>query len=260
MKVSVYTSAFNLSSGIFNVRDAMENWLRYADEIVIASPIEEIDDVINHVYLSLNNEVSNKIIFVDTSIHLEDPFFDGKLKNAALQKCSNDIVIQQDLDERIGGNKSTWESLIDILVNSSADSVMIPVIDLYKDTQHYKSIGRKWYLHKNNGCCRGVVNFAKKPGGTIDTDKSDTCELINKNGNLVTALLFDFSLEDFPNLPIIFHYGYLNLNKRKQVNEFWQPVWSRRKGEEVFVETDIKKLENLECKKLPKIICQHLNS
>ena len=48
-----------------------------------------------------------KVVSVETD--LEDPYFDGKLKEAALRQCKNEIVIQQDFDERIGGDPYQWE-------------------------------------------------------------------------------------------------------------------------------------------------------
>ena len=37
MKVSVYSSLFNVDNGMFDVPAALENWGKYADEIVIAT-------------------------------------------------------------------------------------------------------------------------------------------------------------------------------------------------------------------------------
>lgn len=256
MNLSVYTSAFNLDSGIFDIKDAISNWLDYANQIVVGTFSNQTEEVFGYFH-SAQNSLEDphkrgfhiKVVPCDTS--LDDPFFDGKLKNAALRACSNPIVIQQDLDERLAGYPHAWGYFAKQLSKSDFSAIMIPVVDLYKDEQHYKSIGQKWYLHKKAGCYRGPVNFAKRPDGTIDTDRSDSCELIDKNGELVESAQMQFDLNQYPAFPLVLHYGYLDLEKRKKINEFWSPVWSARKGETVFVEKDIDKLGEMEYHSLP---------
>lgn len=255
MNVSVYTSAFNLSSGIFNFAGAIKNWAKYAKEIVIATTTEEEGEAIYKqipfrelVYTPTNVKV------IPTGISLDDPFFDGKLKNAALQACSYDYVIQQDLDERLYGDPDKWEDLIcnlKSLKHLNIKAYMIHVLDLCHDFNEYKSIGQKWYLHEKAGTFRGPVNFAKRDDGTIDTDKSDTCELIDANGDLVKAANPPRAGSIWPEYPAVIHYGYLNLSNRKKANEFWGPIWTQRKGSEVKVETDLAELEKIPTTKIP---------
>ena len=69
--------------------------------------------------------------------------------------------------------------------------MFIPVVDLCKGEDYYKSIGFKWYMHKQ-GLKRGVWPYAKLNNGKIDVNKSDTCELLDEDDNLVqTAYLIE---------------------------------------------------------------------
>lgn len=257
MSFSVYTSAFNLDSGLFDLDNAFLNWIKYAQEIVLAVPKETLKkdtDLITEAKTRITPQRPQdfwiKIVPVDIS--LQDPFFDGTLKNAALQACSHEFVIQQDLDERLAGYPASWVDMArDLLKNPSKKAYLVPNIDLYKDEQHYKSQGAKWYFHRKQGCYRGPVNFAKREDGTIDTDRSDTCELIDSLGNLIPSMRFTYNLEDYPTFPLVLHYGYLDIEKRKKANEFWGPVWTKRRGEEVFVEKDLDKLKEIEYQELP---------
>ena len=252
--VSVYTSLFNYSPDKFDLTGAFSNWSNYADEIVIGT-FKSQKQYLYHVIDDLESKSKAadfcliKVVECDTS--LEDPLFDGKLKNAALQECSNDIVIQQDMDERLGGKKELWDGLFDYLSGSDQNkpsAFFIESIDLYKDYNHYKSLGRKWYLHTKKNTFRGPVKFAIRQDGTIDTDKSDTCELIDEHGNLIPPFTLNQSFKDEngvfnKELPHVVHLGYLDLEKRIENNKFWGPVWSARNGKEVKVSTTLKELE-----------------
>lgn len=250
MNLSVYTSLFNYSPEKFDLKGAIKNWSKYANEIVIATfpdQFDEIGKVIREPACSKEAGVSKYIKLVKGDTSLDDPLFDGKLKNAALQACSNKVLIQQDFDERIGGEKKHWVNLSENLLRSPLPiGCHISVIDLYKDLDHYKSVGTKWYIHSKEGTRRGVVNFAIRPDGTVDTDKSDTCELINHNGDLFTStadLRFQMGQSFRQEFPHIIHLGYLDLEKRVENNKFWSKVWSARNGKEVEVAQDLETLE-----------------
>lgn len=251
---SVYTSLFNYSPEKFDILDAFSNWSKYAREIVIGTFPDQEDEILKAVWrewyngsLILDNGYEKATInVVSCDTDLDDPLFDGKLKNAALQACKTDLVLQQDLDERIGGSFDIWKKYGEALLNNNSGyrAIMLPVIDLYKDYGHYKGIGYKWFLHLKEGCYRGVVNFAKKEGGLIDTDKSDTCELIDRDGNLVRfAQVTDFIKTGNINCAHIVHLGFLDLNKRAENNKFWKPHWENRSGTEADIATSIEQLE-----------------
>lgn len=255
MKVSVYTSLFNYSPDKFDLNGAFSNWSKYADEIVIATfkdqelPLGKIifKDYFEGFYqCAPENEGKPfiKLIGVeDTS--LNDPLFDGKLKNAALQVCSNNTVIQQDFDERIGGDIEEWEKAIRSIYSCSFPiACMIPVIDLYKDLDHYKGINQKWYLHQKEGMYRGPVYFAKRPDGSIDITKSDSCELVNDRDELVPSTVDRRFIDTMDTrYPHIIHTGYLDLNKRVENNKFWGPIWSARNGSKVKVAQTLEEVE-----------------
>ncbi len=248
---SVYTSLFNYSPDKFDLVAAFENWSKYADEIVIGTFKDGQSELYRAVADSTENLKSCFIEVVECDTSLDDPLFDGKLKNAALQACSNDIVIQQDMDERLGGKKELWDGLVNYLCRSDQNTpsaFFIECIDLYKDYNHYKSLGQKWYLHTKQNTFRGPVNFAVRGDGTVDTEKSDTCELINIDGNLIPSFSLSKKFKDEhgvfqTDLPHVIHLGYLDLEKRIENNKFWGPVWSARNGKEVKVSTSLKELE-----------------
>jgi hypothetical protein len=255
MKTSIYTSLFNYSTEKFDLFAAFKNWSKYADEIVIATfedQAKDISAVVGSEMCGFWDIPEFQIVSCpDTS--LNDPLFDGKLKNAALQACSNEIVIQQDMDERIGGETEQWDTLKYVLKNRKAPhAAMIQVIDLYKDFDHYKGVGAKWYLHLKEKSNRGPVSFARRGDGSIDTNKSDSCELIDENGDLIPYFIDPRFAQPFTNkeiesfdisMPHIIHLGYVDLNKRIENNKFWQPIWSNRNGEEVETAVSLEQLE-----------------
>ena len=131
-----------------------------------------------------------------------------------------------------------------LLSQREISAFLIPSINLCGDIYHYKDIGYKWYMHKD-GLYRGIVNFAKKQDGKIDTDRSDTCELIDVNGNLVQTLKFDNLIEGLREgqTPYVFHYWAVDKDQRIKQNEFWQPVWSNRAGKKIDTKTDFTKIQ-----------------
>lgn len=259
MRTSVYTSLFNYDPDKFDLLGAFKNWSQYADEIVIATfedQREVLERVVAKVFLEYNgkDDFYNRFKIVsclDTS--LDDPLFDGKLKNAALQACSNELVIQQDMDERIGGDTEQWDTLKYVLKNRKAPhAAMIQVIDLYKDFDHYKGVGAKWYLHLKEKSNRGPVNFAKREDGSLDINKSDSCELIDENGDLIPYFIDPRFAQPFANkeiesfdisMPHVIHLGYLDLTKRAEHNKFRKKCWEAMEGKPVEVATTVKDLE-----------------
>lgn len=245
MKFSSYTSAFNLIKMGFDWQSSLLNYSQFMDEVVIA-----INTSSDNTFEILNKFIQDKnltnIVLYQSSFDYEDPAFDGKIKDFALQRTSGDIKISCDIDERFPiYQKNLWEKVARYLLSDNkVAAFLIPSINLCGNIYHYKDIGYKWYMHKN-GFYRGVVNFAKKIDGKIDTDKSDTCELIDSNGNLVPTLKFSNNIEDLQSgsIPYVFHYWAVDKKQREKQNEFWQPVWSNRAGKEINTKTDFSKIE-----------------
>lgn len=228
--ISIYTSAFNLVKNKFDYKHSIQKFSNFANEVVIAINSSSDNTLIE--IQKLSNELGNlKVVSCDFSY--DDPWMDGKIKNYALQHTTQLIKIGLDMDEYIPlHQKSLWLDLADNLLCDTYMCYMIASLNLYKDFNHYYSIGHKWYLHKG-GLFRGPVNFARKSDGTVDTSKSDTCELIDKNGNLVKSRMFDNSIESLRQgkTPYVVHTGYVDLEARLIRNKnFWSHHWLTESG------------------------------
>jgi hypothetical protein len=229
--ISIYSSAFNLIDNKFDFEFSIKNFTNFADEVVIAvntskdSTLQQLKEL-QSLYTNLK--------IIECNYLYSDPLLDGKIKNFALQNTTMDIKISLDMDEYIPQwQKPIWEKLsTDLLNDTFASCYMIPNINLYKDKHHYSSIASKWYLHKK-GLKRGAVNFAKKLDGTIDTYKSDSCELLDINDNLVPCRYINADIDQLrSNLyPFVVHTGYKNLPDRiTRNNNFWKNHWLVESG------------------------------
>lgn len=230
--ISIYSSAFNLIKNNFDYMFAIDNFCSIANEVVICV-YTSIDDTLTTLQDQQNKYSNLKIISSDISY--DDPWLDGKIKNEALQNTSCDIKIALDMDEYIPlWQKNIWTELASMLLKDDCLCYMIPSINLYKNKDHYFSITPKWYMHKS-GLCRGPVNFARKNNGYVDTSKSDTCELIDTNGNLVYSKMTPYDIESLRhnNLPFVVHTGYISLDNRLLRNQnFWKQHWLLESGGE----------------------------
>ncbi len=229
MKISVYTSAFNLIKNNFKGwQKSLLSSSQLADEVVVAVNTS-VDDTIQQIEaLKLPN-----LIILQTNYQYTDPLLDGKIKNAALQACSGDILIQLDMDEYIPTcQHMVWRLCAQHLMSSpEIDCYMIPSLNLYKEPHLAKDISAKWYMHKR-GFYRGPVGFARKADGTVDTYKSDTCELIDAYGCLVKTAKLPSDLKSLQDGAIfVVHFGYLDLQSRiDRNNEFWKEHWLLESG------------------------------
>jgi hypothetical protein len=249
--ISIYTSAYNLISMGFSWKDTFTHWLAFlknSGQIVVAVNTST-DDTAAKVRAFFDQYVAEhpwcvtKINVVEAEIPYTDREFDGKLKALALSHCTEPYAILLDCDEIIPPHqRNLWMGMVRELENRrNIDALLVPVIDLIGDEQHFKSIGSKWYLHRNTpNITRGVVGFARREDGTFDTSKSDSCEAIYKDsGELVRAgPILTPSLPDFLKLtnlesgetPYVIHLGWINLEQRLKQTEFWKPHWENREG------------------------------
>lgn len=228
--ISIYTSAFNLVKNAFNYQDSISRFCDFAEEVVVAVNTSE-DDTLNE--LQKLGDVYKNLLVVPCDISYQDPWLDGKIKNYALQHTKYPIKISLDMDEYIPSfQKNIW---INLCANLLADSVMcymIPSVNLYKDFDHYYSVSPKWYMHKA-GLFRGPVSYARNSDGTVDTNKSDTCELIDKYGNLVLSKTYpcDINMLQTKKFPYVIHTGYIDLEARLIRNKnFWSQHWLIESG------------------------------
>ena len=237
--ISLYTTIFNLDNFSFSIEETLSNWFCYVDEVVITTLNKQEDELKRNI-LSGRFHENTKVFSMDIDPE-KDIYWDGILKNNSLQNCSNEVVIQLDFDERISGNKTQLVELIEEVDRHDFPCcIMIPTVDLYEDLDSYVNIGYKWYLHKKQGSFRGSVGFAIKNNGSFDPEKSDTCELIDKNSNLIPCI---GKLPMTQNGIKIIHLGYLDLEAKNKINKnFWGEIWDFRK-------TGVKK-ENFVCEKI----------
>lgn len=233
MKLSIYTSAFNVNKMGFDWMGALTNFMTIADEVVVMVNTSEDDSY--QSMLRFSQEFRGLFIY-QSDFDYGDPEFDGKIKNEALKMTTGDIKVSLDLDERIPVyQREMWRGLAENLLETKhVAAVMIPSINLCGDIYHYKDIGYKWYMHKG-GLKRGVVKFARQENGKIDITKSDTCELVTEDGDLVPSYYFpqDINALRSDKIPYVFHYWGVSLEQRLRQNAFWKPVWENRAGREV---------------------------
>jgi hypothetical protein len=256
VRFSIYTSAFNVVKNKFDYQSALLNFCSFAHEVVIAVNTSE-DNSQEEINRWAREVGATNLRIVPTDISYEDPLLDGKLKDAALQLCTNDALIGLDLDETVRlSDKDKWESLAYGLEFAPFDAYMLPSLNLWGDVRTVRWDEKenkkwKWYLHRR-GLKRGAVNFGKLLNGHVDIDKSDTCELIYPNGDLVRANRIDnekaTTLAEWTafldTVPFVFHLGYVNLGDRILRNKnFWKKHWEVESGKEVKVPLEEKELE-----------------
>jgi len=254
VKISFYSTAWNLLKYHFDFKGALDNWSLYADEIVVGLGPSEDDTVVAlETYGRLRGY---NLKLVPTTFSPDDPFMYGKILNAALQACTGDILIEQDIDERWWGNKETLVYIGErLLAHPQAKAVFVPTVDLYGDKYHAVRASRKWYIHKR-GLFRGAVSFGIKPDGRPDYNKTSTDELLDRDGNLVPTLSLlpdPITLESLKpyvaqGLPLSFHLGYINLHDRAERAVWWKAFWERATGDPNNHITDVNELLKRETK------------
>lgn len=247
MSLSIYVSAFNLESNLFDWKNTLDKFSEFATELVIGTSNDSKDNTINllkdYVYSKDN------VKLVETDFKLSSATFDGEIKNAALQATTQPGKILLDLDEFIPlSQKDLWIKYFNLLQESNVDGFLIPSINLCGSLQTYRNISYKFYLHKA-GLSRGVWKYAQNRDGSIDISKSDTTDPIDKFGNLGKFNMLPNNIETLRTgeIPYVFHKWAVDLDKRIKQNKFWKPVWSERAKKEVndiiLDKTEIEKIE-----------------
>lgn len=244
IKSSIYGYLFNAIKNGFNYEAAIANFCEFADEVVCAT-IPSEDYTLDELK-RLEKKYSNFKV-VETKISLKSNRFDGELKTAALAQTTNPIKIIADFDERfVLSQKPKWEKYYDQLLSSPYDGLLIPTVDLYKDPKLIRAdanIGLKFRVHKNTIIKRGVIPDAERRDGLFDTSRSDSTEPLNINGELgnfcpiapPTALIPIFA-QELNKYIFTVHHGFLDLDYRVKINNFWKPHWEARSGHEENVE------------------------
>lgn len=223
---SIYHSAFNLiKHGFVGWETSVKNSCKFADEVIIA--VNTSSDGTKEAIEETLQDFSNWKI-VETDFSYQDPWLDGKIKNTALQTCTQDFKIQLDLDEYIPlWQKPLWENLAMQIATSPVQCAAVASVNLYKDWNHYSSITNKQYFHKGQAY-RAPSITARKPDGTINTKMSDGCDLVNADGQFVSTIGTTTNLQplELGVSPFVVHFGYVDLDSRlKRNHEFWHEHW-----------------------------------
>jgi len=250
VKVSIYSTAWGITSPTgFDFPGALANWAVYADEISIACG----DDETYRLIKAHADERGYPVKLTRTSFDFtSDSFAYGKTENAALQACTGDLLIQQNLDERFRADKSILTKVYEAFQsNPGISTFMIPTIDLYGSLDRYVApIKTKWYLGRP-GYFRGPVKWGIKSDGRPRYETTSTDEWIDKDGNLgpAASLISDLSIESVrayvaAGYPLVYHLGFVNLQSRAKRAEWWANFWKMAtSGDPNSHITDIAELE-----------------
>lgn len=233
---SIYTSAFNIVKNGFDYDQSFRNYLEFGEEVIVSTINNNEDSTIEVLEEYSSRHKNFKYIISD--LDRKHPFFHGHLRDVSLQACSQEFCICLDLDELLPiWQKYNWISFARILSFSKFDSYLVPLLNLWGSYETIRwdkdmNYAYKWALHKNikNKIRRGPVNFAIRQDGTVDVDKSDTCELIYEDGSLIkySQIINDQNgnlsqyLFECVSKMFIYHLGYADYDHRVRVNKnFW---------------------------------------
>jgi hypothetical protein len=253
---SIYTSLYHVEKHNFPWKQSIENFIEFIGsdgELVIAINKSE-DNTLQIIKDFIGANQNIKII--ETSFLYDDIEMDGKIKNEALQATTKPVKIQMDADEYIPlSQKSKWELYAKALLeNPQIDCWMIPSLDVYGSIEKIRSdqqIGQKFRMHKS-GFYRGVIRHAKRGDGKINTSMSDTCELIDINGELARChsfvnqmVLNPMFVDQLSDYIFTVHLGYLSFEHRLNINnKLWKEHWELRSGNQENVIISKTELEN----------------
>jgi hypothetical protein len=255
---SIYGALFNANKMGFPWRETLDNWTCFLNgegQISLAINTSEDDTftAVTEYTKELAARPGNNVEYTITATEIDyaNPLFDGMIKNEALKRCNRAFCTLLDIDEVLPlSNREAWEETISILANTTYDALFLPVIDLYHDEYHYKSLSQKWYMHKNKPYLkRGRVSFAAREDGSTDIERSDTCELIREDGSLANSIGFPIANRlaamSLNQVPYVVHTGWLGREQRLRQSSFWAPVWSARDGRKVERPLTEKDLDNI---------------
>lgn len=255
MKTSIYSYCWDIIRFGFDYRNALDNWVRHAQEIVIA--VNTSTDGTYEAIESYAKERGYPVRLIATYYDpVVDPFYYGKVVDAALQACTGDLLIAQDMDERIRFAPGFPAWALQTMAKRNVKALFIPTIDLYGSTDQYCRVGQKWYAHLP-GLHRGAVSFGIKEGDRPDYNRTSTDELIDApgRGNLVPTIPLwhgdDAVLAEYVSrgLPLVYHLGFLSLKDRAERAVWWKAFWERATaGDPNSHETSVEELMKRETK------------
>lgn len=262
IKLSCYAYLFNARVRDFDLDGFVLNVTGFFDEVVIATVASEDDtyERLRGYQLALGTD---RFRVVMTKIDpLKDNRFDGNLKTAAMRECSKDpgtILVIADADERFPhSQRPLWDRYAEMLLQQSGwDGLLIPVVDLWGDTDHIRAhvpIGVKFRMHKHTVVRRGVPSFAERADGLMDTSRTDSTEPLLSNGILARfasiiqspSTLQPQTCHSLVQYPYVLHLGYIDLERRAKLGrEFWKSRWEERSGRREDVATHRGELDSV---------------
>lgn len=260
MKLSAYFSAWDILANSLDYVTPLSAALATFDEVVVAVNTSKDETVTALESFANQMEYKGKLHIIETSFPYTDITFDGAVKNAALQACTQGPewqYVQLDLDEIVlPSQRQLWQQYAAQLASMpGVDCFMLPSVDLWggMDTiRADKNIGLKFRLHKG-GLKRGVWKEAWRDGHThLDTSKSDSTELLNQQDELVrcyqpipSVFLMPSMVSALASYPYVLHTGYVNFDQRVRVNKaIWAEHWELRSGHKENVAVDKGALEH----------------
>jgi hypothetical protein len=192
---------------------------------------------------------------------MDNPTLFGDEKTYARKKCTGTHLIQLDADEII--SEPQVGMIRDIIASHRFDEVLdLPVVNFYGDGETIRVEPNcwKWRISRNEAnIIHGVHGDArildkKTFKITMDKTKSDSCEYIDedtmeicrhiptfdptfllahermKNGQIDPERYVELLKRLFKG-PIVWHYSWLNLDRKKTNGEFWDKTFHGKKNE-----------------------------
>ncbi len=251
--ISAYVSAFNVHTNGLDWETGLRAALAFFDQVVIAANTST-DGTLAALQDVAVTEPRLKVVTTDYAY--TDVEFDGKVKDAALQACDGEALVQLDLDEVVPLNqRALWRRYAtELLALPNVDCFMFPSVDLWGSMDTLRAdtrIGSKFRLHKR-GLHRGVLPEAWLPGHKhFRTDMSDSCEALRADNTLARAaqvvpyhLCHPAMTQALNGWPFTVHRGYVSFDQRIRVNKaIWAKHWEARSGHPENVAVDKATLE-----------------
>lgn len=224
--LEIYQTAHSLiKNNIWGWDSSFKSSCEFADRVTIV--VNKSNDGTREAIQEALKEFSNWNI-IDSDLLTSDRWFDGKLKQIGLENCKEEFKLQLDADEMPIGQREMWDNYLFQFKFAPEKCLAVASVNFFKDFYHYYSITHKQYISKGTDCFRGPVISARNPDGSIDTTRSDGCDLILANGQFAPTAFTptDLSLVENLEVPAIGHFGYVNLASRIERNQkFWKEHW-----------------------------------
>lgn len=259
-KIAAYFSAWDVIANGLDYATPLRAALAVFDEVIVAVNTSKDDTAARIHAIGEEPENAGRLWVVETAFRYDDITFDGAVKNAALQGCTQGpewLYVQLDLDELVlVSQHQLWRDYAaQLAAMPGVDCFMLPSVDLWGSIDTIradKNVGLKFRLHKG-GLKRGVWNGGWKDGRThLDTSKSDSTELTTMDGELVRCyrpvppvFLSPSMTAALNGYPLVLHLGYVDYEQRVRVNKaIWAEHWQLRSGHPEAVAVDKAALEH----------------